>query len=175
MTRLPAPVQLDFAAPPPRVPLAGALLCAAGLAAAAAVGLAFQRTLAERNQLEAALEPLTHRPRHVAPSPELLKSAAEAATVQRELGTPWTRLLAELEDASRDSATTVSLLHVEPDASKQLVRITAEVRAFPDAVAYLKRLQKIAVLRFPTLESHERLKDDPQHPLRIKLSAEWRK
>jgi hypothetical protein len=24
------------------------------------------------------------------------------------------------------------------------------------------------------LESHERRKDDPEHPLRIKLSAEWR-
>jgi hypothetical protein len=30
------------------------------------------------------------------------------------------------------------------------------------------------VLRHPMLESHERRKDDPEHPLRIKLSAEWR-
>ena len=175
MMRLPAPVQLDFAARPPPVRLSGAALCAAGLAAALSVGIAFQRKLAERNQLEAALEPLTHRPHHAAPRPEALKSAAEIASVERDLEIPWTRLLAELEDASRDSASTVSLLHVEPDPGKALVRITAEVRAFPDVVAYLKRLQKIAVLRFPTLESHERLKDDPQHPLRIKLSAEWRR
>jgi len=30
------------------------------------------------------------------------------------------------------------------------------------------------VLRYPMLESHELRKDDPEHPLRIKLSAEWR-
>ena len=76
--------------------------------------------------------------------------------------------------ASHDSADSVSLLEIQPDPSKQLVRITAEVRALPDALAYLKRLQKSAVLRHPMLESHERRKDDPEHPLRIKVSAEWR-
>ncbi len=54
------------------------------------------------------------------------------------------------------------------------MRITAEVRALPDAFAYLKRLQKSAVLRYPMLESHERRKDDPEHPIRITLSAGWR-
>ena len=54
------------------------------------------------------------------------------------------------------------------------MRITAEVRTLNDALAYLERLQKSAVLRHPMLESHERRKDDPEHPLRIKLSAEWR-
>jgi hypothetical protein len=48
------------------------------------------------------------------------------------------------------------------------------VRALPDALEYLERLQRSAVLRHPMLESHERRKDDPQHPLRINLSAEWR-
>jgi hypothetical protein len=95
-------------------------------------------------------------------------------TVERELGIPWTRLLAELEAAGQDSGVSVSLLLVEPDPGKQLVRITAEVRALPDALAYLERLQKSEVLRHPMLESHERRKDDPDHPLRITLSAGWR-
>ena len=94
--------------------------------------------------------------------------------MERELRLPWTLLLAELEAASHDSASTVSLLQVEPDPAKQLVRITAEVRDMPDALAYLRRLQRSAVLRHPMLESHERRKDDPEHPLRIKLSAGWR-
>jgi len=174
MKKLPRPVKLDFVAPVHQAPLAGAALCVVGLAAALALGLAFDRELAERSRLDAALG-ATARPRHSAPTPESLKSAAEAATVERELGIPWTRLLAELEAASHDSAASVSLLHVEPDPGKQLVRITAEVRAVPDALAYLKRLQKSAVLRYPMLESHERRKDDPEHPLLIKLSAEWRR
>ena len=48
------------------------------------------------------------------------------------------------------------------------------MRNLNDALAYLERLQKSAVLRHPMLESHERRKDDPERPLRIKLSAEWR-
>jgi hypothetical protein len=173
MRRLPRPIRLDFVAPVHRAPVAGAVLCVLGLAAAIAVGLAFERKLADRSRLDAELG-ATPQPRHTAPTPESLKSAAEAAMVERELSIPWTRLLAELEAASHDSVASVSLLQVEPDPGKRLVRITAEVRNLPDALAYLKRLQKSAVLRYPMLESHERRKDDPEHPLRIKLSAEWR-
>jgi hypothetical protein len=173
MRALPRPVRLDFVAPVHRAPLAGVALCVAGLVAALATGLAFHRTLGERSRLDAALA-ATARPRPRAPTPESLRSAAEATTVEHELGIPWTRLLAELEAASHNSAGSVSLLQVEPDPGKQLVRITAEVRALPDALAYLRRLQKSGVLRHPMLESHERRKDDRQHPLRIKLSAEWR-
>jgi hypothetical protein len=173
MRKLARQIRLDFVAPVHQAPLAGAALCVVGLGLALALGLAFERKLAERSRLDAALG-ATAQPRHSAPTPESLKSAAEAATVERELGIPWTRLLAELEAASQDSAASVSLLQVEPDPGKQLVRITAEVRALNDALAYLKRLQKSAVLRHPMLESHERRKDDPEHPLRIKLSAEWR-
>lgn len=173
MRKLPPPVRLDFVARVHQAPLAGATLFVVGLAAALALGLAFNGTLAERSRLDAALGALAP-PRHSAPTPESLKSAAEAATIERELSIPWTRLLAELEAASNDSAASVSLLLVEPDPGKQLVRITAEVRALPDALAFLKRLQKSAVLRYPMLESHERRKDDPEHPLRIKLSAGWR-
>jgi hypothetical protein len=172
MRKRPRPVRLDFVAPVRQTPLAGAALCVLGLAAVSALGLAFDEKLAERSRLDAALG-ATAQPRHIAPTPESLRGAAEAATVQRELSIPWTRLLAELEAASHDSATSVSLLHVEPDPGKQLVRITAEVRTLPDALAYLKRLQKSVVLRHPMLESHERRKDDPDHPLRIQLSAEW--
>ena len=171
--RRPRPIRLDFVAPVHRAPLAGVALCLAGLAAAVALGTAFDRELAERSRLDAALGARA-QPHHRAPTPESLKSAAEAAAIERELSVPWTRLLAELESASHDTAAHVSLLAVEPDPAKRLVRITAEVRNLPDALAYLERLQKSAVLRYPMLESHERRKDDPEHPVRIKLSAEWR-
>ena len=173
MKRLASHLVLDFAAPVRRSPIAGAVLCIAGLAAAIAVGLAFDRTLTQRNLLDAELGAAAP-PRRSPPGPESLKVAAEAAGIERELTIPWTRLLAELEAASKDSATGVSLLQIEPDPGKHLVRITAEVRALSDALSFLKRLQKSEVLRHPMLESHERRKDDPEHPVRIKLSAEWR-
>ncbi|HET6412533.1 MAG TPA: hypothetical protein VFG53_10760 [Anaeromyxobacter sp.] len=171
--RKPRAIRLDFVAPVHRAPLAGLLLCVVGLSAAVALGLSFNQALAERNRLDATLG-ATARPHHAAPTPESLRSAAEAATIEQELRIPWTKLLAELEAASRDNASSVSLLAVEPDPGKKLVRITAEVRVLPDALAYLRRLQKSEVLRHPMLESHERRKDDPEHPLRITLSAEWR-
>jgi hypothetical protein len=173
MRSSPLPVRLDFVAAAHRAPRAGAALCAVGVAAAAALGISFQRALEERGRLDAALGAAAPA-RHGAPTAESLRLAAEGAAIEHALEIPWTRLLAELEAASRDSASTVSLLQVEPDPGKQRVRITAEVRALNDALAYLRRLQKSAVLRHPMLESHERRKDDPEHPLRIKLSAEWR-
>ena len=173
MRKAPRPVRLDFVAPVHEAPLAGAALVVAGLAAVLALGVAFHGALAERARLDAALG-ATAQPRHSAPTPESQKTAAEAASVERELAVPWTRLLAELESASHDTAGTVSVLQVEPDPGRKLVRITAEVRALNDALAYLRRLQKSAVLRHPMLESHERRKDDAQHPVRVRLSAEWR-
>jgi len=145
-----------------------------GLAVAGAVGVNFKDQLAERARLDAELQSLASA-RH-APAPSAVKAGeeAEAAKAARELAIPWTELLAELESASHDLAPKVSLLGVEPDADKRSVRITAEVRTLPDALEYLQRLQQSPVLRYPMLESHERRKDDPQHPLRIKLSAEWR-
>jgi hypothetical protein len=170
--RRPREVRLDLVARMDRAPLWGALLCGAGLAVALAVGLGFDRLLAERSRLDGALAAVAP-PRRSAPTADAQRRAAEAAAVERELEVPWTRLLAELEAASRESAAGVSLLQVEPDPAKRLVRITAEVRALPDALAYLRRLQQSAVLRHPMLESHERRKDDPDHPVRIRISAEW--
>jgi hypothetical protein len=157
-----------------RAPLAGALLCAAGVAAALSVGVSFRRAVEERARLEAALGAMPRPHRAAAPAPDARQGAAEAAAVERELAVPWTRLLAELEAATHDSAGRVSVLEVEPDPARRQVRITAEVRALDDALAYLRRLQRSPVLRDPMLESHERRKDDRQHPLRITLSAEWR-
>lgn len=165
-------IRLDFVAPVHRAPAVGIALAAAGIVAAIAVGVAFTDRLGERDRLDAELSSI-HEPRRAA-TPESDKAAAEAAEVARELAVPWTALLAELEAASHDMADKVALLQVEPDPAKHAVKITAEVRSLPDALAYLGRLQQSKMLRYPMLESHERRKDDPEHPFRIKLDAEWR-
>ena len=170
--KLPRRIRLDFVTPARGTPRVGAALCAAGVAAALAVGLAFDVKLSERNRLDAALGVIS-QPRAV-PSAAATRAAEEIATVERELTVPWSPLLAELESASHDSADKIAVLAVEPDAAKRVVKVTAEARTLSDALGYLERLQKSAVLRYPMLESHERRKDDPQHPIRVKLAAEWR-
>ncbi len=167
-------LRLDFAAAPRGPSAGGLILCAVGLGVAIAVGSVFRDEIAERARLEGAVEELNDRHKAPAETPAQAAEQAEISKMQRELSIPWTPLLADLEAASADMANEVSLLQVEPDAEKNVVRITAEVRTLTDALAYLQRLQKSPLLRYPMLESHERKKDDPLHPLRIKLSAEWR-
>jgi hypothetical protein len=171
--KVPAPLTLDFASPPRRVRVSGILLCLGGALACGALGVSFQATLAERELLQEHLG-ATARPHRTANNPNAARDAVAAAAIETQLSVPWSRLLAELEGASQDVASTVSLLEVEPDAAKHLVRITAEARTLADALAYLERLQKSPVLRYPMLDSHELRRDDPEHPIRVKLSAEWR-
>ncbi|MBS0394465.1 MAG: hypothetical protein JSR54_07535 [Proteobacteria bacterium] len=168
----PRPVRLDFVGATHAAPAAGVALLAAGLAALAAVAVAFSAQLDARAGLEAELARVA-RP-HREPTQAAMKSAEEAATIERELAVPWSALLAELESASHDSAAGVALLGVEPDTGKHSVRITAEARNLAAALDYVERLQQSKVLRYPMLESHERRKDDPEHPVRVRLSAEWR-
>jgi hypothetical protein len=167
-------IHLDFALPVRRSRTAGVLLCATGIAAAVAVGIVFQGEIAARSRLDAELEALTQTRHSAVPPTTKSGEESEAVKAARALSIPWTRLLAELESASHDMGSQVALLQVEPDADKRLLRITAEVRSLPDALQYLQRLQKSPMLRYPMLESHERRKDDPEHPIRIKLAAEWR-
>ena len=133
---------------------------------------AFNAELSERDRVEAKLDAVP-RVKRSAPITDP-KLTAELGSIQHELNVPWTPVLNELEAANHDLAETVSVLSVVPDAEKHTVRIVAEVRQLPDALKYLERLQKSELLRYPMLESHERRKDDPEHPIRIKLSAEWR-
>jgi hypothetical protein len=171
--KVPERVRLDFVAPVRGAPLTGMALCIAGLAATIAVGVAFNAELVARSRLDAELGAIAE-PRHRPATPVTAKAAEEAEAIERELSIPWSALLAELESASHDTATKIALLQVEPDPGKHTVRITAEARTLPDALNYLERLQQSKMLRYPMLESHERRKDDPEHPFRIKLAAEWR-
>ena len=91
----------------------------------------------------------------------------------RELAVPWSQLLAELESASGDSSGNVALLAIEPDHTKHRLRLTAEARTLELALAYVQRLRKTQVLRYPMLDSHEVRKDDRDHPVRFQISADW--
>jgi len=118
---------------------------------------------------------VSHRNQHD-PAQERRVAAlgVEVGHIAAELGTPWTSLLAELEAASRDSADQIALLSVEPDHAKHNLRITGESRDLPLVLAYVQRLQASTLLRYPMLESHEVKADDPQHPVRFAMTAEWR-
>ncbi|MBS0388321.1 MAG: hypothetical protein JSR15_07550 [Proteobacteria bacterium] len=167
-------LQLDFAGTRSRggplgfaVALVGAL-CLAG-------ALVQQHALQQQRQgLELRRDALAGSLRHVQ-SPELVTglSAQTAEKTVRELGTPWSQLLAELESASSDETGNIALLSIEPDHAKHRVRVTAEARTLELAIAYVQRLRKTEVLHYPMLENHELRADDKDHPVRFQIEADW--
>jgi len=166
-------LRLDFARQGPCRAGIGVLICALGLCTCIGVGVLFSTEIQQRERLEGAIESVASQHHARSESPGRAAEQAELAKINRQLEIPWSSLLAELEAASKDMANAVSLLQIEPDPDKRTVRITAEVRSLPDALAYLRRLQQSKLLRYPMLESHELIKDDPEHAIRIKLAAEW--
>jgi hypothetical protein len=169
-------IQLDFAGGRRGLSLAGGLLLALGVAAAAGVLLEYRLIGEHRAGLELRLAASirAHAPavqRDPTADARIAVSAQQAAT---DLATPWTLLLSELEQASKDSQGQVALLGVEPDHAKHNVRVSAEARTLALALAYVQRLQSSHSLEYPMLDRHEVRADDAQHPVRFELTGEWR-
>jgi hypothetical protein len=165
---------LDFAAPRVRTTFTGVALLIVGVSALALAGYQYSVTSQKRAALELKLADAVRRAsRNPADVAHSERQSAEATDITRELGTPWTGVLADLEAASHESDGKVSLLAVEPDHEKHRILIKAESKDLPLALAYLERLQQARSLRFPMLDSHEIVADDKDHPVRFAMTAEW--
>jgi hypothetical protein len=169
------PVVLDFAAPRFRISVLGMGLLVVGLAALVASCLEYRIAAQRRAGLELKLAATSRRPVQDPAKTQQNARLNEAATdVARQLGKPWTAVLADLEAASHASQDQIAVLSIEPDADKHRVRITAESRDLPPALAYLNRLQASSSLRYPMLDSHEIVADNSEHPVRFAMTADWR-
>jgi hypothetical protein len=169
-------IQLDFSGARPALSLAGALLLAVGVVAAGVVLLEYRNISQHRAGLELKLAAVARAEALSSPA-ETPADARVAVSVEQaatDLATPWTLLLSELEQASKDSQGEVALLGVEPDHGKHNVRVSAEARTMKLALAYVERLQTSRSLSYPMLDRHEIRADDAQHPVRFELTGEWR-
>jgi hypothetical protein len=170
-------IQLDFAGGRRGLSLAGAVLLAVGIAAAAGVLLEYRVMTQHRAGLELRLAAAARAEARDAPPVESTADARVAVSAQQaasDLATPWTLLLSELEQASKESQGQVALLGVEPDHGKHNVRVSAESRTLALALAYVQRLQSSRSLAYPMLDRHEIRADDAQHPVRFELTGAWR-
>jgi hypothetical protein len=170
-------IQLDFAGGRRGLSLAGGLLLALGVAASAAVLLEYRLVGEHRAGLELRLAALTRANTSAVSQRDATADARIALSAQQaaiDLATPWTLLLSELEQASKESQGQVALLGVEPDHAKHNVRVSAEARTLALALAYVQRLQSSRSLLYPMLDRHEIRADDAQHPVRFELTGEWR-
>jgi hypothetical protein len=167
-------VMLDFVRPRYRASWLSASLLLLGLGAAAWVGLQARTIQGQRSALELRLASLNGRPPSATETAARARAMAGTELAARELSTPWTALLAELERVSQDSQGQVALIGVEPDHTKHTVHIRAESRTLAQAITYVQRLQGSALLRYPMLDGHEVRTDDAEHPVRFELTGEWR-
>jgi Tfp pilus assembly protein PilN len=169
------PVLLDFVAPRVRTTLTGVLLLLIGSAVLATACFEYRAATTKRAVLEAklalALARTSHKPANTARANAL---SEETTGIARELGTPWTAVLSDLEVAAQDTKGQVAVLSVEPDHDKHRVRISGESRDLSVTLAYLRRLQQSNSLRFPMLDSHEVVASDNDHPVRFAMTADWR-
>jgi hypothetical protein len=172
------PILLDFEGTRPRFGAVSVLLLALGALSVAAVGVLYYQASRHRAGLEyrVAAEIRAKTPKdlshHDAVADARISKGAEQAA--QDLATPWTALLAELEQASKDTHDDVALLGVDPDHAKHSVRISAEARSLDHALAFVIRLQSSHALDSPMLDRHEVRNDDPQHPVHFELTADWK-
>lgn len=95
---------------------------------------------------------------------------ALANRVLRELSIPWDTLFKAVEDAgSKD----VTLLGLEPDPEKRVVKIVGEARNFAAVLGYLRQLQLQPVLRDVHLQHHQVEQQDPEKPVRFTMMGGW--
>jgi hypothetical protein len=167
-------LELDFAGARPRSALSGLFLVILGAVGLGLVVLQLHSLTSQRTGLQLRADALEHaRQRGTALDSVAGLGAQNAEKTVRELVTPWSLLLAELERASTDTSGSVAVLSIEPDHVKHRVRVTGEARTLQLALGYVQRLRKSGVLRYPMLDSHEIRSDDKDHAVRFQLSADW--
>jgi len=167
-------LELDFVRQHPVGGLRGIAFVLAGALGLGLVGVQLHDLGEQKAGLELRREQLA-RSAHPGKAVSSIVGLGERDTVKtvRELTTPWSQLLAELESASADTSGNIAVLSIEPDHAKHRVRVTAEARSLGLAIAYVQRLRKTQVLHFPMLDNHEIKKDDKDHPVRFQISADW--
>jgi hypothetical protein len=170
-------IQFDFVAGQRQRSPWGQVLLGVGLIAAIGVAIEYRTLSARRAGLEQRVATLARLQNHPNSRAEDAAEARDSVSIDqaaRDLATPWTELLAELEQASKDTEGQVSLLGIEPDHGKHSVRINAEARTLALALAYVQRLQASHSLKYPMLDRHEIRADDAQHPVRFEMTGDWK-
>jgi Tfp pilus assembly protein PilN len=99
--------------------------------------------------------------------PEEIKRAKE---VIQHLTLPWTQLFRAVESSDRSS---VALLALQPDATKQRLVIGGEAKNFNTMLDYVRSLERSGALQRVTVTGHEIQLKDPLQPVRFTLEASW--
>ena len=167
-------LDLDFRPTAPRWPVIGVLLLLVGLIIALYAYTEVRALNGQISLAQARVESMSQgvRPK-AAPTldTETLQIEVRAAnTVLQQLALPWNDLFTALETTSDKQ---IALLSIQPDAGKQIVRITGEAKSFEALLTYMRRIEQSKTLRQVYLNSHEMRLQDAEKPIRFALTASW--
>lgn len=151
--------------------VAGLILCAT---AASSGRAALERQHVRQAQLQRAQLHVAASAQALAPVVQAPIAAAQAAAVNAaiaQLNLPWLALQDALATATPP---TIALLALEPDARKQVLKITAETRSSDAMIDYIVQLKQQELFGTGVhLLRHEINELDPSKPLRFQLEARW--
>lgn len=94
--------------------------------------------------------------------------ASAVNTAVHQLNVPWRDILDAIELATPRH---IALLGIEPDSSRQLVRITGETLSTDAMLAYLDQLNQSTFFSAASMSQHFTDEQDPQKPLRFTMEA----
>ncbi|MEN6587979.1 MAG: hypothetical protein ABFE02_18220 [Sulfuricella sp.] len=157
----------------------GVLLLAVAVAALAATGVYLRSLSDEAGLWESRAEHIERASRRQSPAGldsermagDLALEVKRANQVLRQLSVPWNGLFQTVED---NSSKDVTLLGLEPDTEKGLVKISGEAKNIPAMLEYIKQLENRDVFGTVYLQSHHIQLQDPEKPVRFVLLAIWR-
>lgn len=101
---------------------------------------------------------------------ELQQEIRHANEILQQLALPWGTLFNVVEASNEKE---IALLAIQPDAGKQVLRLTGEAKNFNALLAYIARLEQSPMLSQVYLTSHELRLQDAQKPVGFALVANW--
>lgn len=101
---------------------------------------------------------------------DLARELKHANEVVRQLTLPWERLFQAVESVSGKD---VSLLGLEPNTEKKVVKIRGEAKNMAALLDYIRQLEECGAFGTVFLQSHLVQQQDPDKPVRFALLADW--
>lgn len=102
--------------------------------------------------------------------PEMMQEIRHANEILRQISLPWEKLFQAVESSVNQE---VTLLGLEPDIEKHIVRIRCEAKNIAAMLNYIRQLEKQHEFRSIYLQSHQVQEQDRERPVRFSLVAAW--
>lgn len=171
-------LHLDYQRSMKPFPAAGAVLLLLAIVALSLTGRHYQRLTVQMSAWQASLDESRQAAGLQARAmpgrhdlPEMMQEIRQANDVLRQLSLPWERLFRAVESSVNGD---VTLLGMEPDIEKRVVRISCEARNIAAMLNYIRQLEERHEFGGIYLQSHQVQEQQPEKPVRFSLVAAWR-